>query len=179
MWGRAVTKRVQGETKEINIRLPNVMKWEDLVELWISCYIFVCVVCFFLCLNKTKATACARLVKACRVLAESQATWKCQGSHTQSSEGSAHSRSHEWSWGWETYGKKKVGGGRERERPVKYCTQSYTVIPAAQCHLRLPPLSVSSPWCLIPVESMGSALSGATQTKTDRYSNKSLVGWFL
>lgn len=68
---------------------------------------------------------------------------------------------------------------RERERPVKYCTRSYTVILAAQCHLQLPPLSVSSPWFLIPVESMGSALSGATQTKTDRYSNKSLVGWFL
>lgn len=67
----------------------------------------------------------------------------------------------------------------ERERPVKYCTRSYTVIPAAQCHLRLPPLSASSPWCLNPVESMGSSSSGETQTKTARYSNKSLVGWFL
>lgn len=47
----------------------------------------LCIVCF----NKAKAVAGAWLVKACCVLAESQAAGKCQGNHTQHSEGSAHS----------------------------------------------------------------------------------------
>lgn len=150
--------------------------WKTLLNYESHQLLYFCLYC--VCFNKTEATAAAWLVKACRVLAESQAAWKCQGNHTQHSEG--FSAFLEPRVKLRLRDKWKIIKRKEkRERPVKYCTQSYTVIPAAQCHLRLPPLSVSSPWCLNPVESMGSALSGETQTKTDRYSNKSLVGWFL
>lgn len=150
------------------------------------------VVVVVVCSNRAKSRGClAWLVEACRVLAESQAAWKCQGNLTQrlgglstflkpASKAEAERRAGKKRKNTEEEDGEEKG---ERERPVKKkknialkATQSS---PAVQCHLRLPPLSSSSPWCPLPVESMGSALWRETQTKTDRYSNKSLVGWFL
>ena len=95
-----------------NIHTPNTYQRRGIA--WAAIYLQV----YFVCFNKTKAGAGARLVKACCVLAESQAAWKCQGNHTQHSEGSAHSWRREWSRGWEM-DEKKQQGGKEREKPVK------------------------------------------------------------
>ena len=165
-----------------NIHTPNTYQRRGIA--WAAIYLQV----YFVCFNKTKAGAGARLVKACCVLAESQAAWKCQGNHTQHSEGSAHSWRREWSRGWEM-DEKKQQGGKEREKPVKILhsklrlSLAVAVSPAGHPSLSLS-LSLSlSPFYLHGVWFQWKVWDPVswreTQTKTDRYSNKSLVGWFL
>lgn len=151
---------------------------------WASIYLQV----YFVCFNKTKAGAGARLVKACCVLAESQAAWKCQGNHTQHSEGSAHSWSREWSRGWEMGGKKTTRRKRKRENCKNIALKATELPPGGHSVTCRPPPPLSrsvslSPFYLHGVWVQWKVLDPVswreTQTKTDRYSNKSLVGWFL